>query len=74
VAPGAADARRLLADPDPVVRGRAALSVATAKDPADYDAILAVARDEEPEARLRGLVALGSRVRRVPSRSGRHVG
>jgi HEAT repeat protein len=53
------DARKLLADPDPVVRGEAALAVATAKDPADYDSILAVARDKEPEARLRGLVALG---------------
>ncbi|MGE3174484.1 MAG: hypothetical protein AB7O97_17775 [Planctomycetota bacterium] len=42
-----------------MVRGEAALVLAAGHDPRSYDAILAVAKDEEPDARLRGLLALG---------------
>jgi hypothetical protein len=51
--------RDLATHEDPLVRGEAALGLATAGDPNDYDTVLAVARDREPQAQLRGLLALG---------------
>ncbi|MBM4063085.1 MAG: HEAT repeat domain-containing protein [Planctomycetes bacterium] len=55
----AADAARLLLHRDPVVRGEAALVLAARSDPANHVAIVAVAADDDPAARLRGLLALG---------------
>ena len=49
----------LLAHADPVVRGEAALAVAATGDLQYYPAILAIARDRAPKARLRGILALG---------------
>lgn len=53
------DAARHLKDPDPVVRGEAALVVAAQSDPQFHSDILTIARDHAPAARLRGIVALG---------------
>jgi hypothetical protein len=53
------DAARHLTDPDPVVRGEAALVVAAWSDPQFHTAMLTIARDPAPEARLRGIMALG---------------
>ena len=47
-------------DPDAIVRGEAALALATVADASAMDAIRAVAEDRHPAARLRGLVALGA--------------
>lgn len=55
----AADAERWLDHEDPVVRGEAALVVAAGQDPAAYEQVLAVARDDAEEASLRGILALG---------------
>ncbi|MEM7202153.1 MAG: HEAT repeat domain-containing protein [Planctomycetota bacterium] len=49
----------LVRDPDPLVRGEAALGLSLGRDPKHYPAILKVASDRAPEARLRGIVALG---------------
>lgn len=54
-----ADAEKALQDPDPTVRGEAALVLAGTGDTTWHEEILAVAKDEEPAARTRGLVALG---------------
>lgn len=53
------DAARSLHDPDPVVRGEAALVVAAASDPQFHTTMLATARDPDDAARLRGIIALG---------------
>lgn len=53
------DAARFLTASDAVVRGEAALVLASAGDPRRFDAILAVARDPDPAAQLRGILALG---------------
>ncbi|HEX5054714.1 MAG TPA: hypothetical protein VFZ65_23260 [Planctomycetota bacterium] len=50
---------RLLADADPVVRGEAGLIVAAQADPIHHSAILHLARDDDVEARERGILALG---------------
>ncbi|MEY4672485.1 MAG: hypothetical protein RL148_269 [Planctomycetota bacterium] len=60
-------ARKLLADPSPRVRGEAALVVATARHPADLEAVRRVAGETDPAASHRGLVALG--LLAVPSTS-----
>ncbi|MBK8101442.1 MAG: hypothetical protein IPK26_30545 [Planctomycetes bacterium] len=54
-----ADAEKALHDSDATVRGEAALLLAGTGDPTWHDEILAVAKEEEPAARDRGLVALG---------------
>lgn len=54
-----ADAARFLNHPEPRVRGEAALIVAAQRNPVYHEAVLRVARDPEPAARLRGLIALG---------------
>ncbi|MCA8952774.1 MAG: HEAT repeat domain-containing protein, partial [Planctomycetes bacterium] len=54
-----ADAARWVRHADPIVRGEAALVLAGAANPRYHAAIVQVARDPEPEARLRGLLALG---------------
>lgn len=53
------EAARLVGSSDPTVRGEAALVLAAARDPRQYDAVLAVAKDKAPEAQLRGILALG---------------
>ncbi|HLQ38925.1 MAG TPA: hypothetical protein VK348_14040 [Planctomycetota bacterium] len=53
------EAQRLVAAADPTVRGEAALVLGGSKDPRNYAAVLAVAKDQDLEARVRGLVALG---------------
>jgi hypothetical protein len=50
---------QLLQHADPVVRGEAALAIAPSQRSEDLDALLAVARDPNPAARVRGLLALG---------------
>ncbi|MBL8748358.1 MAG: hypothetical protein JNK78_04305 [Planctomycetes bacterium] len=52
-------ATRLLADPDPRVRGEAAIVVAQMGDAANHGTIVTIAKDRDPAARQRGLVALG---------------
>ncbi len=54
-----ADAQRLVTSPDAAVRGEAALLLAASGEARHYPAVLAVAREPDPEAHLRGLVALG---------------
>ncbi len=54
-----ADAARLLDHADATVRGEAALIVASEQDPAHHNAVVAIAADRDPAARLRGIVALG---------------
>ena len=49
----------LLHHDDPVVRGEAALALASTGDLQHYDAILEVARDPAPQAELRGILAVG---------------
>ncbi|MBL8756634.1 MAG: HEAT repeat domain-containing protein [Planctomycetes bacterium] len=53
------DALPKLSHSDPAVRGEAALVVAQRPDLAQQTALLALAKDEAPEARQRALVALG---------------
>lgn len=55
----ATDAAGLLSHPDPVVRGEAALVLAAQRDPANHTALVAIARDPDEAARVRGLLALG---------------
>lgn len=55
----AVDAATLVRSPVAVVRGEAALVLACSGDPVYYGAVAAVARDPDPEASLRGIVALG---------------
>ena len=55
----AADAARLITHEDPVVRGEAALVLASSHASENHTAILAVAKDEHPDAQVRGLLALG---------------
>jgi hypothetical protein len=56
----AADAARLGATAaEPAVRGEAALVLAATGDDRHYETVLAVARDPQPAARLRGILALG---------------
>jgi hypothetical protein len=50
---------QLLDSPDPVLRGEAALALGLTRRPVHYDALRAVAREKDPEARIRGTVALG---------------
>ena len=50
-----ADAQKFLAATEPEVRGEAALTLAAAGEPRHYDAVLQVARADEPAARLRGI-------------------
>ncbi len=53
-----ADAEPHLSDADPIVRGEAALTLASGRDPHVYPALLRVAKDAHPDARLRGILAL----------------
>ncbi|MCR9245467.1 MAG: hypothetical protein NXI31_10575 [bacterium] len=53
------DTARWLHHEDPIVRGEAALVVATASRVHHHRRLLEIARDRHPEARRRGLLALG---------------
>ena len=55
----AEDAAHQLQHPDPVVRGEAALIVAASRNPQFQTALLAVAKDSDEAAQLRGILALG---------------
>ncbi len=55
----AADAARWTKHGDPVVRGEAALVVASTSDQRHHAAVVAVANDRDQAARLRGILALG---------------
>ncbi len=50
---------RMLEHPDAVVRGEAALGLATTRKDHHHDAILKVARDKVSAARIRGILAMG---------------
>ncbi len=52
-------ATRLLDDADPRVRGEAAIVAAQMGDAANHAVVVAIAKDRDPAARQRGLVALG---------------
>jgi hypothetical protein len=53
------DAARQLSNADPVVRGEAALVLAARQNPQNHTAILAMAKDADEAAQLRGILALG---------------
>lgn len=55
----ATEAVKLVGSDEAVVRGEAALVLAATKEPRLHDLVLAVAKDKDSEARLRGLLALG---------------
>lgn len=49
-----------LGSADAITRGEAALALATLRRPDDLTKLIAIARDPAPEARVRGLLALGT--------------
>lgn len=51
--------RGLLRDPDPIVRGEAALTLGTYRDPADREAITKIATKDTPTAALPAIIGLG---------------
>ncbi len=53
------DAAQLVTHPDAVVRGEAALVLAARHEPQNHQAIVAVAKDPNERAALRGILALG---------------
>jgi hypothetical protein len=55
----AADATALVTHPDALVRGEAALVLAARHEPTNHERILTVAKDGDPRAQVRGLLALG---------------
>lgn len=55
----ATDATPLLAHADATVRGEAALVLAARHEPQNHQAIVSIAKDPDPKAALRGILALG---------------
>lgn len=53
------DVEPLLRHDSPMVRGEAAMVLAATRDPRLYDEVLKIANDQQADARLRGIVALG---------------